>query len=445
MLKDTWMLAIETLSWMELQNTSERQALAKATKQLNLRDVNSLKLAHRMVYETTRRKNLIDRLLNMILAPRSLNDFDLGIQSFLRLYVFQLKFEECNLKDAIHIANIGRVILGWKVFQEIEETLGKLYGVKMDEIFKNLNDVEKTAYKTFHTPWYVDYCFKTFGRHEALNILEANNKSLPVYIRINTLKGSESIILKKIMSEGIHLEAENGLKYVYKVIKTEKPLVKTRSFNRGLFYIQDKASCYGIETTNAEPGMKVLDVCCSPGAKTTYLAQLMENKGEIYSIDYSRKRISFWKKEIARMGVKIAYPIIADASNLFPLKNTVDLVILDPPCSGTGVFSRIPSHKWRFTKYLLRKMVERQWQMLNHCVELVKEGGLLYYFTCSLTLEENERMIERFLKWHPEFKLTSITQTLGLPGLRGLHQCQRLYPHIHKCNGFFIAKLVKNS
>jgi 16S rRNA (cytosine967-C5)-methyltransferase len=89
-------------------------------------------------------------------------------------------------------------------------------------------------------------------------------------------------------------------------------------------------------------------------------------------------------------------------------------------------------------------MAELQWKILDNCSEYVKEGGTLIYFTSSVTVEENEMMIERFLKWHPEWLLTEIEPELGSPGLRGLDKCQRLYPHVHQCNGSFIAKLEKN-
>jgi 16S rRNA (cytosine967-C5)-methyltransferase len=86
-----------------------------------------------------------------------------------------------------------------------------------------------------------------------------------------------------------------------------------------------------------------------------------------------------------------------------------------------------------------------QWQMLNNCAEYVKNGGILVYSTCSVTVEENEILIERFLKWHSDFSLTDIEPKVGLPGFRGLEKCQRLYPHIHESNGFFIAKMQKGN
>ena len=143
------------------------------------------------------------------------------------------------------------------------------------------------------------------------------------------------------------------------------------------------------------------------------------------------------------MGVKIAQPVITDARVSLPFELEADVVVLDPPCTSTGVFGKLPSAKWRLRPRSIEKMTEVQWRMINNCAERVKAGGVLAYSTCSITVEENELIVERFLKWHSEFALTEITPKMGLPGLRGLEKCRRLYPHVHECNGFFIAKLQK--
>ena len=143
------------------------------------------------------------------------------------------------------------------------------------------------------------------------------------------------------------------------------------------------------------------------------------------------------------MGVEIAEPVIVDARTSLPFKAEADVVILDPPCTSTGVFGKLPSAKWRLTPRSIERMADVQWQIINNCAEKVKAGGILVYATCSVTVEENEMIIERFLREHQEFSLVEITPRIGVPGLRGLVECQRLYPHIHECNGFFIAKLQK--
>jgi 16S rRNA (cytosine967-C5)-methyltransferase len=184
-------------------------------------------------------------------------------------------------------------------------------------------------------------------------------------------------------------------------------------------------------------------VCAAPGAKTTYLAQLMANRGSVCSVDFSAKRMLTWKKEVARMGATVAEPLVADVRVSVPIEVEADLVVLDPPCTSTGVFAKQPSTKWRLSPNSIGNMAEIQWQMICNCAEKVKSGGTLTYSTCSVTLEENEGIIERFLKEHGEFELADIEPKIGMPGLHGLTACQRLYPHIHHCNGFFIAKMQK--
>ena len=169
----------------------------------------------------------------------------------------------------------------------------------------------------------------------------------------------------------------------------------------------------------------------------------MHNDGRIASVDFSNRRMKVWKKETARMGTRIADPVIADACASLPFNLQADLVVLDPPCTSTGVFAKQPSAKWRLRPKSIEKMAAIQWKMINNCAEKVVAGGALTYSTCSITVEENELMIERFLKWHPEFTLAEIEPKMGLPGLRELTRCQRLYPQLHQCNGFFIAKLQK--
>jgi 16S rRNA C967 or C1407 C5-methylase (RsmB/RsmF family) len=154
--------------------------------------------------------------------------------------------------------------------------------------------------------------------------------------------------------------------------------------------------------------------------------------------------MDLWRAELTRMGVEIAEPIVADLRHALPLRLEADLIVLDPPCTGTGTFRKIPSAKWRLTPRSIDRMAEVQWQMLSNCARNVKNGGGLIYSTCSITVEENEMQIERFLKWNTEFSLVEIEPKIGLPGLRAQEKCQRLYPHIHRSNGFFIAKLQKD-
>jgi 16S rRNA (cytosine967-C5)-methyltransferase len=447
LLKDAWTVAIETLSWIELQKLSERLALARTVKQLGIRDSNAVRYAYGLVVETERRKNLIDEFVNSVLKTREIGEFNMGVQAFLRLYVYQTRIAkgwgEIDLKEAEHIAKLGRAILGWKTLREVEPFLGFLLTRPVETVLKGASDEEKMALQTFHPRWFVKCCFNLFGRSEATAFLEANVNPPPTCVRVNTLKASEEAVQETLAAEGVQLEKIEQLKHTYKVLGEKKPLTSLESFREGLFYIQDKASCFAAEVADPKPEMTVLDVCAAPGAKTTYLAQLMQNQGAIYSVDYSARRMQAWKKEVSRMGVLTAAPVIADACVSLPFTVKADVMVLDPPCTSTGVFAKQPSAKWRLTPRSIEKMAEIQWRMIDNCAERMKAGGVLTYSTCSITVEENEMIIERFLKQHPEFALAEIKPKLGVPGLRGLDRCRRLYPHLHESNGFFIAKLLK--
>ena len=445
MLRDAWTLAIKTLVLIELNRMGERLALTKTAKQLNIRDSKAIGLAHRLVSETVRKKNFIDFLLNLVLSPRTLNDLKVSTRAFLRLYVHETKFIDRNLEMAIRIVRLGRAILGWWKLKDVEEVLGEILSINPKKVIQGLEETEKVGLQTYHPTWFVKYSFRLLGRGEAIKFLEKSANVSSIYVRLNTLKASQETILKSIQKEKVILEKVPQLKHAYRLILTSRPLTRTESFRKGLFYIQDKASCLATEIANPKSGTTVLDVCAAPGSKTTYLAQLMDNSGEIISLDYSKRRIRVWKREKERMGVKTVHPLIADARTHLPLNISADFVILDPPCTSTGTFGKTPDAKWRLTKRSILGMSRIQAEMLKRCSEHVKAGGFLVYSTCSITVEENEMVIEKFLKLHPEFSLTESKPRIGLPGLRGLTKCQRLYPHIHECNGFFVAKLKKEN
>jgi tetratricopeptide (TPR) repeat protein len=225
MLREAWTLAIETLSWIELQRLGERLALNRATKQLKIRDRKAIGLAHRLVTETLRRKNHIDFLLNSVLAPKSLNDFKLGARAFLRLYVYETKVADGNLENAVKIAKMGRSILGWRELDDAEEVLGEILSINPENAVQGLDEAEKVGLQTYHPAWFVKYCFRLLGRAEALRFLENSAEIPPVYVRLNTLKAPQEELLKRLEDEQIVLEKVQQLRHTYRLIQSRKPLI----------------------------------------------------------------------------------------------------------------------------------------------------------------------------------------------------------------------------
>jgi 16S rRNA (cytosine967-C5)-methyltransferase len=446
LLRDAWALAIEALSWMELRGLSESAALNRSSKQLGIVDFGVKGLAYRLVFETVRRKNYLDSLINHALKPHNLDDYDLGVQAFLRLYAYKTLMEnkENVYIEAVEIARLGRAILGWQVLHPIEKALGVLLSLSGESVVQNLSDVERIALLTCHSAFFVDYCFRLFGRGEALRFLASSEHALPVYVRLNTLKASEEEI-GVLADEGVRLEKASMVGHVYRLVEAKQPLVKTQSFRKGLFLVQDISNALVAEAAAQESEKTVFDVCAAPGVRTSYLAMLMQNTGMVYALDYSRRGMRSLKANGMRLGVENVRPVVADARASLPFSRAADVVVLDPPCSESGVLARVPSLKWRLTPELIARMAEVQWQILRNCADFVKVDGSLVYCTNSIFVEEDEMQVERFLRLFPDFKLVEAKPRLGLPGFRGLEKCQRLFPHIHNCDGAFLARFRRVS
>ena len=436
-------LAVEALREVDVRGKSEKLALSEAARRLGVKDPGAIRFAHRLVLETLKKLGLVDELASKALKPTGLQELKPRTKAFLRLFAYRAVLEGADIRELVELARKGREALGPGVLLPIEHALGRLTTMTVSDVLADRGTDDKLALELGVPRWLLDVFYRDLGRHEALALLRACLSPTPTYVRVNTLKGDEEEILKSLSREGIGLRPVEGLRHVYEVLGAEKPIIMTRAYREGLIYVQDKASCLAVEVAGPEPGMTVLDVCAAPGAKTTYMAQLMENEGTIISIDYSPRRLGTWKSLTAKMGVKIAWPLLADARFPLPSRLEADLVLLDLPCTGTGAFAHAPSARWRLTPSSAEHMAKVQYRILDSCSKHVRPGGTLVYVTCSVLIEENELVIERFLRTHPDFELEPAEPFLGLPGLRELRECQRLYPHLHGCDGYFIAKLVR--
>jgi 16S rRNA (cytosine967-C5)-methyltransferase len=321
----------------------------------------------------------------------------------------------------------------------LEQLLGSLIANTPANTSRNMNDTEREGIRTHNPPWWVSYCFYHFGRETGLKILSSQTR--PRYIRVNPLRNrgrtSLPIELRKYSDQLV--EADSGT-----YLLTGSPSVLAKYFEMGLFQVHDLASYLAIKAAAPTPGENVLDLCAAPGGKTATLAQLMKNQGRIISVDYSKNRMASWNSETERLGVKIASPLIGDASNL-GLNAQFDLVIVDPPCTGTGILDRNPRMKWHLSPKLVQKFALLQSSMLRESSRYTRPGGRILYCTCSLTLEENELVLSRFLTEHPDFETRPILEDHGSVGLRGQTNCRRFYPHRDRTAGYFIARLERST
>lgn len=434
----SWTLTIEALSWIELERLTEDAAIRKTVKQFKVHDREVVDKAHSLVYEIMMRRNAIDYIVNFAIEPQSLGNLNIGLRSYLRLFTHLAHYGGSSLSSAYELSEYVKGLLHHKELKKVESAVEiiPLASVPVE----NMRGVQKLAYTHFHPRWYVEYLSKSFGQDFATDLIR--HTEYPNYLRINTLKAGANTV-DNLIKQGIKLTKEPELKHTYKIVEGEG-LTELDGYKNGHYIIQDKASILVGEVASPKPGDTVLDVCAAPGMKTSHISQLMENKGEIISVEYNERRLDSWENLLDKLGVENASSELVDATQPDYVADVeADLVVVDPPCTGTGLLHKVPSSKWRLTKSSVESMVELQRRILENSASYLKDGGTLVYSTCSITLEENEGVVSNFMSNNQEYELVEASPRIGIPGLNGLDKAQRLYPHMHECNGFFIAKLVK--
>ncbi|SES73870.1 16S rRNA (cytosine(967)-C(5))-methyltransferase RsmB [Anaerobranca gottschalkii] len=256
------------------------------------------------------------------------------------------------------------------------------------------------------------------------------NQPLPLTLRVNTLRISIDEFIRKLKEIGIESQlssiCQNGI-----LLEMKTPVSKIENFlQSGLCIIQDQSSIKAVEVLDPKRGDKVLDMCAAPGGKSTYIAQLMENQGEVLSCDIHPHKLKLIEEASEKLGINIITTLLLDGTEGVKHlgKEKFDKILLDAPCSGLGVISSKPDIKWNKKREDIKEITQIQWKLLQNAGELLKVNGTLVYSTCTLTKKENEEMILNFLKTHGDFQLDEEI---------------KLYPHIHNCHGFYIAKLKK--
>ncbi len=333
-----------------------------------------------------------------------------------------------------------REIVGPKRRRDLEKIIGIVASSKSEGSLGGINDEEKIAQVTSNQVWWVRYCCQLFGRDEAIRFLSAIDR--PQYVHVNPIRNNGDWNLLDAGGAQGQVFEETSVEHVFRLKK--HPSILSQQFSKGLFQVQDLASFLAVKAANPLEGETALDVCAATGSKTCTLAQFMMNTGTIVSVDISRGRFQGWEKQVTRMGVSIAEPVVADAMQL-GIRNSFDLVIVDPPCSGSGVFDRNPRMKWYVSPLSLTRYSQLQETILNEVAKLVHPEGRIVYGTCSITVEENEMVISRFLKAHPQFQTRPILQHDGSSGRNGFSDCRRFYPHRDATAGYFIARLEQAS
>jgi 16S rRNA (cytosine967-C5)-methyltransferase len=397
-----------------------------------------------IVHGVLRWQNRLDWVLNGF-SHGNFAKSEINVKNTLRVSLYQILF----LDRVPHSAAVNE---GVEFIKRIRgEKPAGLVNAVLRNIIRNIegiryplaeeDPVQHLAVYYSHPHWVVRRWLARFGFEETKKLLIAGNERPPLSLRVNKLKTDPGYFLRQLEQQGIAYTGSSHIDYFVRV-KALARIGQMELFRNGMFTIQDESAALPCLLLAPKPGERVIDLCAAPGGKTTNLAELMKNEGEVIAVDKYEAKLNLIKTSCERLGLHNVRLMAADASTIEA--EAADRVLLDAPCSGLGVLSKKPDIKWKRDVSDLIKLTRIQSDLLDNAARLVKPGGVLVYSTCTTEPEENQGIVTAFLARTPGFSVDSAAAFVSgdLVSPEGFVET---FPHRHLMDGSFAARLVKSS
>jgi 16S rRNA (cytosine967-C5)-methyltransferase len=387
------------------------------------------RLCQEIVYGVVRWQAALDWLIARKTNGREQKS---ALRNLLRLGLYQIFWldripDHAAVHETVELAKAG----GFGAQAGFVNAVLRGYLREADETKKLLADlkISQPALGWSHPEWLVARWQKYFGDERTRQLLEWNNTPPKTFARVNTLKTDAGKLVGQWREENVEYDfvrreqLEENLVFE---LKSHPPLASLASFRDGWFYIQDPGTLLAGCKLGAQPGETILDLCAAPGGKTTFIAQLMQNQGRIVACDISEERLKLIQENCARLGATCVETVLPSTLNS-QLPTRFDRVLIDVPCSNTGVMRRRVDLRWRISPAEILRLQKTQLDLLKLAAPKLKPGGVLVYSTCSLEPEENFEVVKQFLREQDNFKLESERELL---------------PFADNVDGAFVARLI---
>jgi 16S rRNA (cytosine967-C5)-methyltransferase len=413
----------EESGWLEtiLEETLDRSELAPADRAL----------AQELAFGAVRWQSTLDWVIARKTGGRPQKT---ALQILLRLGLYQLFWldripDHAAVNESVQLARE----LGFGPQSGFVNAVLRGCLRERDSLERELADlkVRDPALGYSHPEWLFSRWEKRWGPDQLRALLEWNNTPPALFVRINTLKCSAETLAAQLDQEGVRFEPRSFEwvpgDLVFQ-LKSHPSLVTLSSFQQGMFYVQDPSTLLAVRVLAPSPGETVLDLCAAPGGKTTFIAQQMENHGTIVAEDVNPERRQLIEQNCRRLGadgvqIRPALPAAPELSAQF------DRILVDAPCSNTGVMRRRVELRWRIQPAEIERLRRVQLDLLRQAAARLKPGGSLVYSTCSLEPDENSTVLAEFLSDHPGFRKESERE---------------LVPFVDGVDGAYVARLRKN-
>ena len=363
-------------------------------------------LCRELVSGCVRWRRLLDWLIERATEGREQKP---AVREILRLGLYQIFFlsripEHAIVDESVRLAKAEKC-LGQAGFIN---AMMRRFLREREQITRDIADLQdaRPALAQSHPDWLYEQWEQRWGREKTVHLMEWNNQPAPTCARVNRLLTDPQRLAKRWEDEGVEaspIDCDCAATGDLFRLRKHPPLESLGSFRDGLFYVQDPSTLLSVSLLDPQPGQAVLDLCAAPGGKTCHIAERMKNEGQLSALDNSESRLKLLRENCDRMRVTCATLGQTDAT----ATSKYDRVLVDVPCSNTGVMRRRLDLRWRLSPGGARRLGDEQLKLLGQAAAHTKPNGQLVYSTCSIEPEENEQLVARFLEAHPGWRLAA--------------------------------------
>ncbi|MEG0306923.1 MAG: 16S rRNA (cytosine(967)-C(5))-methyltransferase RsmB [Clostridium sp.] len=436
-------VAINTVIQVFENKAYSNIALNKNLNECNLIDKDKA-LTTELVYGTIKYKYTIDKILKTFLEKK-FDNTDKYILNLLRVCIYQLRYldkipEFAAVNEGVNLAkenvSVGASKLVNGVLRNYLRNKEKNY---YDE--KNVN--EKLAFIYSYPQWMVKLFIAQYGEVQGENILEGLNKRPSVTVRVNTTKGDFEEVSKLLEDNGYNIEDGVICPEAIRIIRG-KSIEDNPMFKQGLITVQDESAMLVAPSMDLEEGMTILDLCSAPGGKTTHIAEIMNNTGQVIGFDIYDHKLELIESNSERLGLNnIKLELLDATKENKELIEAGDRVLIDVPCSGLGIIRKKPEIKYTKREKELKSLISVQRDIMKNAAMYVKRGGIIVYATCTINKDENEGNVKWFLKNFKNFNVEPLNFGRVDNVIYDNNGCVTVLPN-ENMDGFFIAKIRRN-
>ncbi|MGM0588865.1 MAG: 16S rRNA (cytosine(967)-C(5))-methyltransferase RsmB [Bacteroidota bacterium] len=389
-----------------------------------------------------RKRSYLDFLIGHY-ASVGLDDMKSNLKNILRLAMYDFLFMDSTpdyaaIDEAVKLA---KLTMGHRTGDLVNAIMRNLQRDSENLPKPQIKDRTKLIATTFsHPEWLVARWVKRFGEREAFQLMQANNQRPHYYVRLNTLRTKPEYFKLRMEKSDVGFQESDWLPGFFSVESTE-PFISKGWLDKGLCTIQDVAAGLAPTILDPQPGESIYDFCAAPGTKSIMIADMMGGEGSVLAVDSSNERLTKLSENALNCQAENIKIRGADVRDLEA--DEADGILLDAPCTGTGVLAKRADLRWRRTPEELEDMVELQKELLDASAQMVKKGGRLVYSTCSLETEENWDQVQAFLDRHDNFELESLDGYVPDEVLFQDGMAYQTFPHKHHTDGHFGVRMKR--